>query len=160
DDRLIDEASAIADRRPAATTSSSRAIRIIDHLARLFGTPASHKTEHGTDALFLWGSLEVRRLIGAGSFGEVYEAWDPTLQREVALKLRGTEAGALRWLDEARNLARVRHPHVVTVHGADVLDGRAGIWTERLVGHTLEEELRANGPFTETEVLRIGRDMA
>jgi hypothetical protein len=99
-------------------------------------------------------------LIGAGSFGEVYEAWDPTLHREVALKLRSPETGTLRWLDEARNLARVRHPHVVTVHGADVLDGRAGIWTERLVGRTLEEELSASGPFKEAEVLRIGRDIA
>ncbi len=160
DNRLIDDASAIADRRPAATVSASEGMRLIDRLARLFGAPAAHKKERATEALFLWGALEVRRLLGAGSFGEVYEAWDPTLHREVALKLRRPETGTLRWLDEARNLARVRHPHVLTVHGADVLDGRAGIWTERLLGHTLEQELTASGPFTETEVLRIGRDIA
>lgn len=160
DDRLIDDASAIADRRPATTLSSSEGIRLLDRLARLFGAPPAHKKESETESLFLWGALEVRRLLGAGSFGEVYEAWDPTLHREVALKLRSPETGALRWLDEARNLARVRHPHVVTVHGADVLDGRAGIWTERLVGLTLEEELTASGPFPESEVVRIGRDIA
>src|SRR5258705_3789962 len=160
DDRLIDDASAIADRRPATTSSSSEGIRLLDRLARLFGAPPAHKKENQTETLFLWGSLEVRRLIGAGSFGEVYEAWDPTLHREVALKLRSPETGALRWLDEARNLARVRHPHVLTVHGADVLDGRAGIWTERLLGRTLEEELSTAGPFTEAEVVRIGRDIA
>ncbi|HKW15478.1 MAG TPA: FG-GAP-like repeat-containing protein [Candidatus Krumholzibacteria bacterium] len=160
DDRLIDDAFAIADRRPVATTSSSESIRILDRLARLFGRPPAGKKEDETERLFQWGALEVRRLIGAGSFGEVYEAWDPTLHREVALKLRATESGALRWLDEARNLARVRHPHVVTVHGADVIGGRAGIWTERLLGRTLEEELSTAGPFTETEVLRIGRDIA
>src|SRR5215475_6438279 len=126
DDRLIDEASAIADRRPATTSSSPRGIRILDHLGRMFATPSSHQKQDDASALFLWGSLEVRRLIGAGSLGAVNEACDPTLHREVALKLRSTEAGALRWLDEARNLARVRHPHVVTVHGADVLNGRAG----------------------------------
>ena len=160
DDRLIDDALAIADRRPAATASKSESMRVLDRLARLFGAPPAHKKESQAETLFLWGALEVRHLLGAGSFGEVYEAWDPTLHREVALKLRSPETGALRWLDEARNLARVRHPHVVTVHGADVLDGRAGIWTERLLGRTLEEELSTSGAFKEAEVLRIGRDMA
>jgi hypothetical protein len=160
DDRLIDDASAIADRRPAKTTSSSRGIRILDHIGRLFRAPAAGQKESETDALFVWGALQVRHLIGAGSFGEVYEAWDPTLHREVALKLRSPETGTLRWLDEARNLARVRHPNVLTVHGADVSDGRAGIWTERVLGRTLEEELVTSGPFPEAEVLRIGRDIA
>ncbi|HET6462438.1 MAG TPA: hypothetical protein VFH33_01455, partial [Candidatus Krumholzibacteria bacterium] len=112
DERLIEEAAAISDRRPAATSSSSEGIRLLDRLARLFGTSSS-KQEPASASLFVWGTLEVRRLLGAGSFGEVYEAWDPTLHREVALKLRSPETGALRWLDEARNLARVRHPNVL-----------------------------------------------
>jgi len=141
DDRLIEEASGVADRRPATTASTSEGIRLLDRIGRMFATApgASPGSEH--ESLFVWGTLEVRCLLGAGSFGEVYQAWDPALQRDVALKLRSSETGALRWLDEARNLARVRHPHVLTVHGADVLEGRAGIWTERVIGRTLEEEL-------------------
>jgi hypothetical protein len=155
-----DEAAAIADRRPIATTSDSEGVRLLDRLARLFGAPHETKREPATASLFLWGPLEVRRALGQGSFGEVYAAWDPTLQREVALKLRSPEVGTLRWLDEARNLARIRHANVLTVHGADVLDGRAGIWTELIGGRTLEEELAASGPFAEAEVVRIGRDVA
>ncbi|HXV13891.1 MAG TPA: serine/threonine-protein kinase, partial [Candidatus Krumholzibacteria bacterium] len=128
-------------------------------MTRLFGAGSDAKPPR-SESLFLWGPLEVKQPLGAGSFGEVFAAWDPTLARDVALKLRSPEVGALRWLDEARNLARVRHPHVLTVHGADVLDGRAGIWTELITGRTLEQELEISGPFPATETLRIGRDIA
>lgn len=160
DDPRIDEVAAIADRRTAPTTSQSEGVRLLDRLARLFGAPHETASEATVGALFLWGPLEVRRPLGSGSFGDVYAAWDSTLQREVALKLRSPEVGTLRWLDEARNLARIRHSNVLTVHGADVLNGRAGIWTELIAGHTLEDELVASGPFAESEVVRIGRDIA
>ena len=64
--------------------------------------------------------------------GEVHRAWDTQLDREVALKLlyrqdtsRTREASAV--IDEGRMLAQVRHPNVVTVHGADRCDGRVGV---------------------------------
>ena len=156
----FDELAAISDRRAASTHSSSEGVRLLDRLSRLFGAPPEENRPSDGETIFMWGTLEVRRLLGRGSFGEVYAAWDPTLRREVALKLRAPEVGTLRWLDEARNLARVRHSHVLTVHGADVLEGRAGIWTERVDGQTLEEILSSNGALTETEVVRIGRDLA
>ena len=160
DDPRLPDAEAIADRRPMSTRATSEGIRLLDRIARAFGAPAGETSPVRGASLFLWGPLEVRRALGAGSFGEVFAAWDPTLQREVALKLRSPETGALRWLDEARNLARIRHPHVLTVHGADVLDGRAGIWTELIEGRTLEQELETSGPFSQAESLRIGRDIA
>ncbi|MCB1054446.1 MAG: protein kinase, partial [Acidobacteria bacterium] len=91
-----------------------------------------------------WGHLEVREFLGAGSFGEVFRAYDPVLRREVALKLRAAGAGDAEeaFLSEARRLARVRHPHVLAIHGADVHDGRAGLWADLLRGQTLEELLR------------------
>src|SRR5262245_9791556 len=116
-DPLLGDAAAVADRRPAAATCRSEGIRLLDRLSRLFGGTPPAKPEAGAGTLFLWGPLEVRRALGSGSFGEVYAAWDPTLEREVALKLRSPEVGALRWLDEARNLARIRHANVLTVHG-------------------------------------------
>src|SRR5689334_13823431 len=79
-----------------------------------------------------WGDLTLLDRIGAGANGEVWRAWDATLQREVALKFlqnRRIEAsGAAReiLLDEARALARIRHRGVVTVYGIAVHDGRPG----------------------------------
>ncbi len=160
DDPLLDEAASIADRRPATSDSESDGLRLIDQLVRVFGAHADDSPSPEAPFLFTWGTLEVKRPLASGAFGEVFAAWDPTLRREVALKLRTPEVGALRWLDEARNVARVRHPHVLTVYGADVLEGRAGIWTELIAGKTLEQELETNGPFSSNETLRIGRDIA
>jgi hypothetical protein len=160
DDPLLDEALDVADRRASASSSTSEGLRLIDRLVRIFGARSSDVPEPESQSLFAWGTLEIKRALGAGSFGEVFAAWDSTLQREVALKLRVPEVGALRWLEEARNLARIRHPHVITVYGADVLEGRAGIWTELVSGRTLEEEMQESGPFAHAEALRIGREIA
>ena len=71
-----------------------------------------------------WGKQILRSYLGRGSFGDVYRAWDPRLDREVALKLLTpsvtTEtARSSTVISEGRALARVRHPNVVTVYGAD-----------------------------------------
>lgn len=71
------------------------------------------------------GRYVLRRVLGKGGMGVVYEAVDPELHREVALKvLHSAELGdeQQRLLAEAQNLAKLSHPNVVTVH--DV--GRAG----------------------------------
>jgi len=70
-----------------------------------------------------WGPLELRESVGRGGFGHVFRAWDPMLQREVALKLWRRDRGGGRPLLEARALARVRHPNLPVVHGADEHDG-------------------------------------
>ena len=160
DDPNLEDALAVADRGTAPADVPSEGLRLLGRLMRIFGASSTSPPEPRTASLFQWGPLEVKRSLGAGSFSEVYAAWDPTLHREVALKMRSPEVGALRWLDEARNLARVRHPHVLTVYGADVIDGRAGIWTELITGHTLEQALESTGPFPEKEAVRIGRDIA
>jgi len=72
---------------------------------------------------------QLRDLLGRGGMGEVWRAWDPTLGREVALKLI-VQAGAPnaqrveRFRREAEALARVRHPHVIRIHDAGVHAGR------------------------------------
>jgi tetratricopeptide (TPR) repeat protein len=97
-----------------------------------------------------WGPLVVLDKIGRGAFGDVYRAWDPRLDREVALKLLRqdtTERFGSPVIDEGRLLARVRHPNVVTVYGAERSGGRAGIWMEYLRGHTLAREVSERGPL-------------
>jgi serine/threonine protein kinase len=114
------------------------------------------------DAHFVsWGPLEVRERLGKGGSAEVYRAFDPSLQREVALKILKTRDGrrdpfAARLLDEARRLARVRHPNVLVVHGADEHGGRAGIWTDLVHGRTLEQSLSEQGLLGDQEACVIG----
>src|SRR5690349_7192457 len=64
-----------------------------------------------------WGALECRRKIAGGRFGTVYLAWDPALEREVALKVLPAAGRSHTVIQEGRLLARVRHPNVVTVYG-------------------------------------------
>jgi serine/threonine protein kinase len=112
-----------------------------------------------------WGSLEVLELLGSGGFGDVYRAFDPRLRRHVALKLlrvrEGGDAGrGSLLLDEGQTLAQVRHPNVVTVYGADRVDGRFGLWMELVGGHTLAERLRREGPMTADDAGSAGACLA
>ncbi len=110
-----------------------------------------------------WGHLENLERIGEGQFGEVYRAWDVQLEREVALKLSRSngrfQASGWGGLQEARLLARIRHPGVVTVHGADQREGRFGVWMEYICGQTLEAFLQEKGTLGARETTLIGLDL-
>ena len=100
-----------------------------------------------------WGKFTDLKAIGSGGFGTVYSAVDPVLQTRVALKLyhpHRSQRPTEELLSEARKLARVRHPNVVVVHGAEKIDGRVGVWMELVEGDTLEDEVR-NGPHLDAE---------
>jgi TolB-like protein/Tfp pilus assembly protein PilF len=121
-------------------------------------TPASGRTETDT----AWGPLRILERLGAGSFGAVYRARDSRLARDVALKLlhnSPSAESASSIIEEGRLLARVRHPHVVSVLGADRFDGRIGIWMELIQGRTLETVLRQDGLFGAREAALIGIDL-
>ncbi len=108
----------------------------------------------GTSAARRWGHLELLEEIGRGTYGSVYRAWDTRLAREVALKLLEDDEGG-RSLEEARRLARIAHPNVVAVYGADRIEGRVGLWMELLRGRTLDQILEAQGPFSAREAVGI-----
>jgi eukaryotic-like serine/threonine-protein kinase len=112
-----------------------------------------------------WGDFRLQARVGHGSFGEVYRAWDPHLEREVALKLLlpGSVGGDEEYramLREARALAAVRHPNIVHVYGIDRHDGRVGYWTDFVRGKTLSFLVLAQGPFGYREAALIGLDVA
>jgi serine/threonine protein kinase/tetratricopeptide (TPR) repeat protein len=112
-----------------------------------------------------WGHLRLLERVGRGAFGEVFRAWDTRLDREVALKLltaapsrSGTQPDTI--IQEGRLLARVRHPNVVTIHGAEQIGDQIGLWMEFVRGQSLEQLLRQGIVFSSVEVARIGLDLA
>jgi TolB-like protein/tRNA A-37 threonylcarbamoyl transferase component Bud32 len=180
EERLVDLAASVADGTSvdwgtAEANTGDRDRRLIGHLrlvsdvAELYrslpeaaGAPADLQTDAYSGPK--WGRLVLLDRIGEGTSSEVYRAWDPELQREVALKLLkvdGSDAEASRWrlLGEARRLARVRHPHVVIVFGADRRDDRVGLWMELVKGATLDENVRRNGPLGAREAALAGLDL-
>ncbi|HEV7667054.1 MAG TPA: protein kinase [Thermoanaerobaculia bacterium] len=161
-----------------------RALHAIERVHRAFST--WHTAEGSRDggdvaseepaleAGSRWGDLEILDRLGRGSFGDVYRARDPHLDRIVALKLirrlpqrserQPTDDGARegrerRAIREGQLLARIRHENVVTVFGAAQHDGRIGLWMEYLEGKTLADLLREQGPFSAREAAGIGIDI-
>lgn len=113
-------------------------------------------------ALERWGPLTPLEPLGEGTFATVYRAWDAQLRRHVALKLLHGGDGAIETaaLAEARLLARVDHPNVVTVHGVAQHDGRAGIWMSLVEGVDLKRIVAERGPLPPAEVVAIGTSIA
>ncbi len=169
DPRALELALRIADDAPvdweATRESASDLDSTLETLRQLQSVGELHRRRENTTrerATFVWGPLRAVERLGQGAFGEVWRAWDSSLEREVALKLHraGEPASrSTRWLREAQRLARVRHEHVLTVHGTDLHEGRAGIWTELIRGRTLEEILFTQGPMGARELVALGLDL-
>lgn len=92
-----------------------------------------------------FGRFELREQIGQGGMGVVYRALDPQLERTVAVKLIDTSGFATslreRALREARSLARLAHPNVITVFEAGLTDDRVWIAMEYVSGTTMRDYL-------------------
>lgn len=86
-------------------------------------------------------------LLGTGAMGVVFAAYDPELDRRVALKLlrerTGDDERNARMVREARATARLAHPNVVVVHDVGEFEGNVFMAMELVVGGTLGEWLRA-----------------
>ena len=111
----------------------------------------------------LAGIYEVRAKVGEGGMGQVYEAWDRSLGRRVAVKAAAPAAKAS-LSQEARALATLRHPNIVAVHGLGEHGRIPYVVMEWVPGKTLEahlDELNAAGAgFGLAEVLDILIGMA
>ena len=169
DGEAIDWAAA-ADRADAATRPFLTELRLLESVAahhRESPQPAdgtSPATMPGDDeAGGTWGHLRLLDRVGAGAFGVVYRAWDTRLDREVALKLQAHlpgSAGDASPDQEGRVLARVRHPNVVTVYGAERRGDQVGLWMEFVHGHTLQRAIADGRTFHPHEVVAIGLELA
>lgn len=169
DDAGDDLVDAILEGRPidwaAVESGSERARRpLLNQLKVLAAVAALARRDDAGTQPVLWGHLQLVERIGQGAFGEVYRAWDTRLDREVALKLlpadrpaRDRTASAI--IHEGRLLARVRHPNVVTIYGAEQISDRIGLWMELVRGQTLEQILDDQTVVSASEAIEIGLEL-
>ncbi len=110
------------------------------------------------------GRFEIQDVLGRGGFGTVYRAYDRQLNRDVAIKaphrhvLHSPEE-VDRFLKEARDLAQLRHPAIVTVFDLGVDDGQCYIVSDYIAGTDLERWLKQYRP-TWQEAVAIVAEVA
>src|SRR5262245_63737308 len=91
------------------------------------------------------GRYRLERELGTGGMGVVHAAFDPDLERRIALKVLRTGGGGdaeKRLLREARAMARLVHPNIITVHEVGSANGRDYVAMELVEGETLADWLR------------------
>jgi serine/threonine protein kinase len=127
----------------------------------------THATSRGTIAPVAephtFGRYRVTKPLGSGAMGEVYEAVDDVLGREVAVKTLRTSSGALflddRFRNEARAIAKLAHPNIVAVFDVDVASTPPFLVMERVPGPSLEAHIAA-GPLPAEQLVPLGIQIA
>lgn len=114
--------------------------------------------EPGHD-IIQFGQYELRGELGRGGMGVVYHAYQATLERHVALKmLTGSTFSTIeqrrRFVQEARLIARIRHPHIVSVHEVGELGGQPFYTMDLIAGDNLASRL-AEGPLAAGDAIRL-----
>jgi serine/threonine protein kinase len=121
----------------------------------------AHKTLAG-------GKYQVNEELGRGGMSVVYSATDLTLGRLVAVKVLLTEyaqtvgpEAAMRFQQEARSVAKLSHPHIISIYEYGLLeDGAPFIVMDYIVGASLSDEMEAHGLMSEDRVLEIVKQSA
>lgn len=110
-----------------------------------------------------FGRFVILGEVGRGGFGVVYRAFDPNMQREVALKLGQFHSDdarhARRFLAEVHASARLRHPNIVPVFDSGTIDGQVYLVAELVPGESLAKRIERETP-DRAESVRIVRALA
>lgn len=128
-------------------------------------TPRAPRLPEPGDLPLRIADFEVRALLGAGGMGRVYRAREENLGRDVALKLLDPAllselGGHQRFLREARALAAINDPHVVTCFRLGEAEGIPFLAMELLTGDARGLLQEAGGRLDEAQVLALGLDAA
>src|SRR5690349_8109015 len=110
------------------------------------------------------GPFRIVGRVGAGGMGVVFKAWDTRLERDVALKILHSEAGAdeghrHRLLAEGRAASALNHPNILRVYDADVEGSTFYLVSEWLEGNSLRTELQ-RGPLPVKRLLDLAVQIA
>lgn len=113
----------------------------------------------------LVGRFQVTSRIGQGAMANVYRAFDPQIQRDLAIKILNKEFRrdpecVARFLREARAAGSLSHPNIVTIYDVGEVQGFPYIAMELLNGQPLDKVMEARGQFTTGDVLNIGSQLA
>ncbi len=154
--RLMDEMK----HKTMVTARPTMSTTIDDRLLLGFLQPAGERA-----CLGLLDGYEVTKVLGRGGMGIVLEAWDPSLERYVAIKvlapqLAASDTARERFAREARAAAAVNHEHVVAIHAVDDVNGLPYLVMERVPGRSLQEWLDREGPLEVRDILRVGTAIA
>jgi serine/threonine-protein kinase len=149
------------DREEAATDTDAdrrmiRSLRVVARMTEGRTLEATEKSSFRDVHPGRHGTFELIEPIGGGTYGWVWKARDLRLNRLVAIKI--LEAGGP-WLEEARRLATIRHPHVVTIHSIETLDGQPALVMELIDGRTLDRILDESGRLGASELVSWGSDL-
>jgi serine/threonine-protein kinase len=129
----------------------------------------ARKIRHTVIGTLLNDRFRLEEEIGSGGMSTVYRAHDPTLERSVAIKLMHRDISSdpdqlERFRREARAVARLSNPHIVTVIDAGEDDGTPYIVFEFVEGETLKDRIRRAGPLPVPEAvayaIEIGRALS
>lgn len=127
--------------------TNSRERGVVEQTARTRTASQSWRRVHALAEGQSMGRFILRRELGAGGMGRVFEAYDPVLERLIAVKVLhepGENSGAQSLFDEAKVLAQLDHPNVVKVHDVGNDEGVLFIAMELVRGGTLKDWLICN----------------
>lgn len=110
------------------------------------------------------GRFELRKKLGQGAQSIVWLAFDPRMEREVAIKVMRPNAGSDdaavgQWLQEARNVGRVKHPNIVPVYEADIHDRQPYLVFEYIAGRALDQVIHERGALPPQEAVALMLDV-
>jgi serine/threonine protein kinase/Tol biopolymer transport system component len=111
------------------------------------------------------GTYEILSAIGAGGMGEVYQAHDSNLRRDVAIKVLpeafAHDADRLsRFRREAQLLASLNHPNIATIHGLEDSNGTSYLVMELVSGETLAQRIKRDGAVPIEEALTVAKQIS
>ena len=157
-----------AAHRPALAAAAERLIGQVSRLEQLDAAALVAAPEPRADDPRSWPTIpgvELVALIGRGGQGLVFRGTQRYLQRTVAVKVLApdlqTPSFVERFRREARMLAALQHPHIVTCHDAGVTpDGRCFLVMELVDGPNLGRWLDDHGPLDVSTALELTRDLA
>ena len=113
------------------------------------------------------GSFVIEERIARGGIAEIYRAYQPVMDRAVALKIislsdrsENARDAALRFEHEAQIIARLEHPHILTIHEYGTIDGEYAYIAMRLMTGGSLDEMLARAPLTVEQSLNIFAQIA
>jgi len=155
---------------PVVTGSGDFTVRARDSTVAPLADHAStgHCSPHTTEFAYVIGSrilhYEILGKLGEGGMGVVYRARDLKLGRDVALKLLpqelvGDPERRRRFDLEARAVATLKHPNIITVYSVEEAEGSCFITMEYIEGSTLSSEI-ANGGMPAGTIVDVAIDLS